>query len=185
MGWAQRLSRRLCHHLIGLAQLGLSELLQEAAVFPETGGVIMGTFLWRGKAHVLPQRLLFPLLNSSISWGGGGQVGKAFREMVNTKYKKKNNPKITKNWTDLSFMEFWVKLMLPFKLFFNLTFYNWSIIYLQCVHFCCTIMWVSCMYTYIPSLLSLPPTPTLSHPSRSSQRTELRSLCYSHLFYTW
>ena len=35
----------------------------------------------------------------------------------------------------------------------------------------------SSMYTYIPSLLSLPPA--TSHPSRSSQSTGLSSLCYS------
>ena len=33
-------------------------------------------------------------------------------------------------------------------------------------------------YTYVPSLLSLLPSPP-PHPSRSSQRTELSSLCYS------
>ena len=87
MGRAQRFSRHLCRQLIGLAHLGLNELLKEAAVFLETGGVITGAFLRRRKAHFLPQQLLFPLLNSSISWGGG-QVGKAFRETVNTKYKK-------------------------------------------------------------------------------------------------
>ena len=36
------------------------------------------------------------------------------------------------------------------------------------------------MYTYIPSLLDLSPTPTPpSHPSRSSQSTKLSSLCYT------
>ena len=34
------------------------------------------------------------------------------------------------------------------------------------------------IYPHIPSLLSLPP-PSLSHPSRSSQSTELISLCYA------
>ena len=32
------------------------------------------------------------------------------------------------------------------------------------------------MHTYIPSLLDLPPTPPSSHPSRSSQSTQLSSL---------
>ena len=46
-----------------------------------------------------------------------------------------------------------------------------------CVSSCCTTMWIT-EYTYIPFLLSLPPT-SLSHPSRSSQSTELSSLCYT------
>ena len=45
-----------------------------------------------------------------------------------------------------------------------------------CVNFCCT-SWISCKYTYILSLLSLPPTPLPSHSSRSSWNTELSSLC--------
>ena len=36
---------------------------------------------------------------------------------------------------------------------------------------------ISCKYTYIPSLLNPPPTPT-SYASRSSQSTQLSSLCY-------
>ena len=35
------------------------------------------------------------------------------------------------------------------------------------------------MYTYIPSLLDLPPIPPQSHPSRSSQRTELNFLRFT------
>ena len=42
------------------------------------------------------------------------------------------------------------------KLF--LIFFYWSIIALQCCFsFRCTMKWISCMYTYIPSLLGIPP----------------------------
>ena len=36
--------------------------------------------------------------------------------------------------------------------------FNWRIIALQCVSFCCATAWISCKYTYIASLLSFPPT---------------------------
>ena len=45
-----------------------------------------------------------------------------------------------------------------------------------CVGFCCTIMWISRKYTYLPSIMSLPPTPSMC---RWSQSTELSSLCYT------
>ena len=70
------------------------------------------------------------------------------------------------------------KALLYTVLFFRLYFfYDWGKIALQgCVGFCC-IMQISHNYTYITSLLSLPPFP-LPHPYRSLQNTRLGSLCY-------
>ena len=48
--------------------------------------------------------------------------------------------------------------------YFIYLFLNWSKIALQCcVSFWCTVKWISYMYTYIPSLLDLPPTPHPTH----------------------
>ena len=70
--------------------------------------------------------------------------------------------------------------------FFFLIDLYWSIIVSQyCVSFCCTTKWISHMHTHVsispPSWASLPSS--LSHPSRSSQSTELISLCYAAACY--
>ena len=58
-------------------------------------------------------------------------------------------------------------------------FLNWNIISLKCCGiFCCITLWISHMYTFISTLLSLPPTFLFYH-SRSSQSIELSSLCYT------
>ena len=58
----------------------------------------------------------------------------------------------------------------------------WRIMALQwCVSFCFIKKWISYTYKYVPiSLPHAPPSlpPSLSHPSRWSQSTELISLCY-------
>ena len=60
---------------------------------------------------------------------------------------------------------------------FLLFIFYWSIIALQCwVSVCCTMKWIS---LYIYSLPPGPPPMPIPHPSRSSQSTELRSLCYT------
>ena len=59
---------------------------------------------------------------------------------------------------------------------------------LYSVGFCCTRMQISRSYTYITSILSVPPLPA-SHPSWSSEcQTGLpvtQQLLTSDLFYTW
>ena len=37
---------------------------------------------------------------------------------------------------------------------------KWSVVALQCVLVCCTTKWIRYVYTYISSLLGLPPSPT-------------------------
>ena len=65
-----------------------------------------------------------------------------------------------------------------FILFFNL-FFNWRIIAFNVVLVSAVQRRESVItiHIYIPSLLSLPPTPPPSHPSRSSQSTRLGSPC--------
>ena len=65
--------------------------------------------------------------------------------------------------------------LLGIQFFFNLAIFNWRIIALPCcVGFCPVSTWISHRYTYVHSLLNLPPTP--SNSSRLSQSTGLSSL---------
>ena len=77
--------------------------------------------------------------------------------------------KLTQEWSPRFFSVIPKCSLIFFLIYFDPTFFlNWNKIALQCcVHLCCTMQWISYMYTYIPSFLSFPPTPTLSHPSRS------------------
>ena len=73
-------------------------------------------------------------------------------------------------------------------LFLSLSFLNWGIIASQCASFCCTTKLISHTYTYVPSLLSLPPAHALIPPLQSSE-TQRSSLCGAaaskQLFHTW
>ena len=65
-----------------------------------------------------------------------------------------------------------------FMILKNLFIFNWRIIALKCwLGFCLTSSWISHRYTYVPSLLNLPP-PTPSHPFRLSLNTNLSFLCH-------
>ena len=71
----------------------------------------------------------------------------------------------------------WQRSLWCFRKHLVVFFFNWKIITLQYyVAFCYTTMWISCKYTYIPSLLSLPPNPPPSHSSRSSNTEHLAEI---------
>ena len=64
--------------------------------------------------------------------------------------------------------------------FLKFIYFNWRMIALQYwLGFCHISTWISHRYTYVPSLLNLPPTPTPSHSSRLSQSTSLSSLSHT------
>ena len=73
------------------------------------------------------------------------------------------------------------KYLLRQGLFAIISHLYWGLVALQWIGFCCVMKQISYMYTYSPSLLDLPPTPTPVHPFKSSQSTELISLCC----FTW
>ena len=51
--------------------------------------------------------------------------------------------------------------------------------------FCYTTKWISYVYTYIPSLLSFPPTsPSPSSPPRTWQSSKLSFLCYTEAYHS-
>ena len=64
---------------------------------------------------------------------------------------------------------------------FSSLFFNWRMIALQCSDSFCWTTWISLPYAYIPSVLSLLPTPTPSHPFEDSTepQADLPVLCSS------
>ena len=65
-------------------------------------------------------------------------------------------------------------------------FFSWRIFALQCyVRLCCTARGISCKYTYIPSLLSLPLTPTPQHRNFFKQYTDACCLFITQFSYFW
>ena len=79
------------------------------------------------------------------------------------------------NWSDLAFLHnftYFLFFKLIFYLFFTfLEIVYWSIAAFQCwVSFCYKAKWISCIYTYIYSLL-------ISFQFRSPQSTDKSSLC--------
>ena len=91
-----------------------------------------------------------------------------------------------------NFFRFFASSVFVVVVVFNLLF-NWRITALQyCVGFCHISTWSSHSYTYVPSLLNLPPIPSHSIPSLfvvTKQPVEVPSsiqqIPTGYLFYTW
>ena len=84
-----------------------------------------------------------------------------------------------KKKSTFSFTQKYIVKVFPYLFFCikKLFIFNWRIIALQyCVGFCHISTWISHSYTYVRSLLNLPPTP--SHPSWRSQSPSLSSLSH-------
>ena len=89
-------------------------------------------------------------------------------------------------------VEYYSALIRQGILFFFKFIFNWRMITLHCcVGFCHTPTWISHRYTYVPSLLNLPPIPLLHPTPLGCHRAPGWAPCItqqiptSYLFYIW
>ena len=66
--------------------------------------------------------------------------------------------KYSTNWNIWSFGKEYLRSQIRYLLFIYIFYYGSMIVLQHCISLCCTTKWIGCMYTYIPSLLTLPPT---------------------------